>query len=64
MADVSNPTPQKIDEKAGGIDVNHPAMTEALRNMKKNGVEKERAVKLSGMPPEVVDKVYRTGSAD
>lgn len=57
---VSNPEPMK----AAGIDVNNPQMTEAIKNMKKNGVDKERAMKLSGMPMQVVDKVYREGRAD
>lgn len=44
---------------AAGVPVDNPQITEAIKNMAKNGVPKERAMKLSGMPMEVVDKNYR-----
>lgn len=42
-----------------GVDVEHPTIREYVRNAAKQGWEKERAMKISGMPMEVVDKIYR-----
>lgn len=42
-----------------GVEVSNPRIQDFLKNCKKIGVEKEKAMKLSGMPMEVVDKAYR-----
>lgn len=42
-----------------GVDVNHPDLVKAVKQMKKNGVDKEKAARLAGMPMEVIDKHYR-----
>lgn len=52
MAEVNNPTYQ-------GVDVRHPEIVAAGENMARRGIDKNRAVKLLGMPREVVDRIYR-----
>jgi hypothetical protein len=42
-----------------GVDVNHPSIVKAMTSMVKQGIPKERAMKLTGMPAEVVDKHYK-----
>lgn len=42
-----------------GVSVEHPAIVEGIKNMARRGFPKERAVKLIGMPMEVVDRYYR-----
>lgn len=57
MADVSNPETPKIS--SGIVNVDHPALVEGIRMMRRNGVTKTKAVELSGAPYEVVDKIYQ-----
>lgn len=42
-----------------GVSVNHPQVIEYARNLKKQGVSKERAAQIIGMPIEVIDKHYQ-----
>jgi hypothetical protein len=55
MSDPRNPQ----NAKANGVDVEHPRMRVFLERCAKDGVTKERAQKLSGMPYEVVDRYYQ-----
>lgn len=52
---VGNPTPAEYN----GVSVEHPRIREYGRNMAKQGIPKEQAAKLLGMPREVVDKIYK-----
>ena len=55
MSDVSNPTPRTHN----GVSVEHPTIREYIKNMAKKGEPKAHAMKVSGMPMEVVDKIYQ-----
>jgi hypothetical protein len=51
---ISNPTPPQHK----GVSVEHPTIKEYVKNMAKKGESKEHAMKVSGMPMEVVDRIY------
>ena len=52
---VSNPKAPEV----AGVSVEHPTIREYIRNAAKQGFPKEHAMKITGMPMEVVDKHYR-----
>jgi hypothetical protein len=52
---VENPTVPEIM----GVPINNVALLTGIRNMKKNHCTKEEAIKLSGAPYEVVDRIYQ-----
>lgn len=54
MSDATNPTPSEYK----GVSVEHPVIRDYIKNAKKQGFTKEHASKISGMPMEVVDKIY------
>ena len=59
MADQDPNKPHQSEApKVAGVPVDHPRITEFVRNCAKDGRSKADAVKLSGMPGEVVDKIY------
>lgn len=43
----------------GIVDPEHPSLVNAINNMIKRGYSKEKAVKLTGAPYEVVDRLFR-----
>lgn len=49
-----NPTPAQYQ----GVDVDHPSIVSSIKECKKQGMSKERASQIVGMPMEVVDKYY------
>lgn len=42
-----------------GVDTEHPTIVEYVKNAAKQGMSKERAMKIIGMPMEVIDRIYR-----
>lgn len=54
---ISNPEAPRIQQ--GVLHVDHPQLVEGIRQMAKNGVDKSKAIKLSGAPYEVVDRLYK-----
>jgi len=55
MSEVGNPTPPEYK----GVSVEHPRVREYLKNCAKQGFSKEHAMKIVGVPMEVVDRVYK-----
>lgn len=43
-----------------GVSVNHPSIVAAIHNTKKSGGTKESAMKITGMPMEVVDRHWQS----
>jgi hypothetical protein len=52
MAQVNEP-------KYNSVDVNHPRIQDFLKSCAQKGVTKDKAMKLAGMPAEVVDRAYQ-----
>lgn len=46
-------------QKYQGVNVDHPRIVEATRNLLKQGVRKEEIVRIIGMPREVIDRIER-----
>ena len=51
QTEVSTPSYQ-------GVSVDHPRVVDTIKNCKKQGMTKEQAQKIVGMPMEIIDKVY------
>ena len=51
--DVSGPA------EYGGVSVEHPLIVNTIQNAAKQGMSKERIMKITGMPAEVVDRHYQ-----
>jgi len=41
-----------------GVSVEHPRIVDTIKNCKKQGMTKEQAQRIVGMPMEIIDKVY------
>lgn len=55
MAEATNPTPAAIK----GVSVDHPALVEGIRNCARQGIDKDKAKEIIGVPREVIEKQYR-----
>ena len=55
MSEVSNPTPPEYS----GVSVENPRIREYVRNCAKQGMSKEQAQKIIGMPREVIERYYK-----
>lgn len=55
MSDVGNPTPAEYKE----VSVEHPRIREYTKQAAREGFSKEHAMKIVGMPMEVIDKYYK-----
>ena len=55
---------KKVDNKQHTIDIKREiwesgAMAVSIANMKRRGISKSEAVRISGVPYEIVDRMYR-----
>ena len=46
------------------VSVDHPSIAKATMNLAKQGVSKERAQQIVGMPREVIDRYYRQAESE
>lgn len=44
----------------GGVSVDHPRIVDTIHKMKKDGRTKEDAMRIVGMPMEVIDRHWQT----
>ena len=44
--------------KYNGVEVNHPDLVSAARNAAKMGWDREKAKRVTGLPQEIVNKIY------
>ncbi len=58
MAD-EKPVVKVTDPTYGNVSADHPTIVTACKNLAKQGVSKEQAMKIVGMPMEVIDRHYR-----
>ena len=45
--------------QAASVDVEHPSLKHAVRNMVKRGISREEMVKVTGLPSEAVERIER-----